>query len=109
MACLPASMRVTPPNLSIPVAQMRPTSDLKSEQRQPSQVLQHHQAQERMNAKASVPSAAMSFAVNPNSNSVTVTLADRNSGEVLRQLVYKFGGLPRSASGASGKVIDVSA
>lgn len=109
MAFLSSSMRVTQPNLSMPVAQTRPSSEPMSERRQSSEALQQRRAQDSINAQALIPSSAMSFAINLGGNSITVTLADRISGEVLRQLVYEFGGLPRPASEASGKVIDVTA
>ncbi len=103
------AMRVTQPNFSIPVAQTRPPSDAMSERRLSSAGLQQRHAQEHINAKVSIPSAAMSFAIDLGGNSITVTLADRISGEVLRQLVYEFGGLPRSASKTNGRLIDISA
>lgn len=109
MTCRPASMRITQPTLSVPVAQTQPPSDAMSEERLSSAALQQRETQAHINAKALIPSAAMSFAIDLGGNSITVTLADRISGEVLRQLVYEFGGLPRSASEASGKVIDVTA
>lgn len=108
MACGPA-MRVTPPALSIPVAQTRLPSDAIAERRQSPEAPPQRQAREQMNTQASIPSAAMSFAINLRGNSITVTLADRISGEVLRQLVYEFGGLPRPASETSGRLIDIRA
>ena len=112
MACGPA-MRVSTSALSIPVAQTRLPSDAIAERRQSPEAPPQRQAREQMSAQmsaqASIPSAAMSFAINLRGNSITVTLADRISGEVLRQLVYEFGGLPRPSSEASGRLIDIRA
>lgn len=105
-------MRVTASKISTPVATTRLSSDAIAEQGRPHEVPDERQARESRepaSVRALIPSAAMSFAINPDSNSITVTLADLMSGEVLRQLVYEFGGLPSPASDASGGRVDVTA
>jgi len=61
------------------------------------------------NAPPSMRSTAMSFAISPRSNSITLTLSDQTSGEVFRKLVYDRGAhLPVSLQGKPGQRIDIA-
>ena len=54
-------------------------------------------------------STAMSYAISPRSNSITLTLSDQTSGEVFRRLVYDRGAhLPVSLQGKLGQRIDIA-
>jgi hypothetical protein len=58
--------------------------------------------------RPSMPSARMSFDIGLAGNSLTVTLSDRNSGEVFLKLVYDDGGLVHSSLKAhAGQLVDV--
>ena len=62
------------------------------------------------NAAPSMRPTAMSFAINPRGNSITLTLSDRSSGEVFRKLIYDRGAhLPVSLQGKLGQRIDIAA
>ena len=65
---------------------------------------------EFIRARASIASTDLSFAVAPGNNSITVTLADRVSGEVFRKLVYDFSGtLQDNKHANTGLMLDVGA
>jgi len=58
---------------------------------------------------SSMRSTAMSYAISPRSNSITLTLSDQTSGEVFRRLVYDRGAhLPVSLQGKLGQRIDIA-
>lgn len=62
----------------------------------------------RSEKRPSMPSAKMSFDIGLAGNSLTVTLSDRDSGEVFLKLVYDDGGLVHSSLQAhAGQLVDV--
>ncbi len=60
--------------------------------------------------KVTMPASRLSFDIDPAGHAVTLTLADRSSGEVYLKLVYDRGGLtqPLPRAGA-GQRVDIAA
>lgn len=102
-------MRVTHSYSPLPATQAQPSLSPMTSRSPAIEAASEHRQQDRVNTAATVHSTAMSFDINPGSNSMTVTLSDRTSGEVLRKLVYDHSGqLRRGARPKSGQMIDVA-
>lgn len=65
--------------------------------------------QDSVRPVATLPSTTLAFDVGNGGESITVTLSDRNSGEVYRKLVYDRGARLQSALRADrGRMVDVA-
>lgn len=75
-----------------------------------SQRVREEPRSESLRSRAWITSTDMSFAVDSGSNSITVTLADRVSGEIFRKLVYDFSGVVHGDPRAHvGRMLDSDA
>lgn len=80
------------------------------EGRSSAQLVRDELRSETIRARASIASTDLSFAIEPGSNSITVTLADRVSGEVFRKLVYDYSGVLHGDPRAHvGRMLDTAA
>lgn len=102
-------MRVTHSPVSMPVSQNRPLPVVTPVRSPIAQERQEILASERADTSVATPSsAALSFEINSGSKSMTVTLSDQTSGEVVRKIVYDYGGRQRAVPKTRGHLIDLS-
>ncbi len=89
---------------------LQQVSTASPEGRSSAQLVREELRSESLRSRAWIASTDLSFAVDSGSNSITVTLADRVSGEIFRKLVYDFSGeLHGDARGHVGRMLDTDA
>jgi hypothetical protein len=72
------------------------------------QTVERQQTQESTSAKASTLTSKMAFTVDHRNHSMTVTVSDGATGELLRKLTYDRGGVaPTSSKSTMGQKLDV--
>lgn len=104
------------PSTSPPLTEARPrhvpapaSGDNAAHAASPEPRLPERDAAQRPDLKRLMPTSRLSFDIDPAGHAVTLTLADRSSGEVCLKLVYDRGGLARPLSQArAGRRIDIA-
>ena len=72
------------------------------------QTVERQQTQESTSAKASTLTSKMAFTVDHRNHSMTVTVSDGATGELLRKLTYDRGGVaPTPSKSTMGQKLDV--
>lgn len=101
-------MQIAHSPLAMLAAPMRASPGPLSAHRPPAEAAKENRALDRLEANRLVPMTAMAFEVGPRSNSITVTLSDRVSGEIVRRLVYDRNAiLQAQAPAGAGHSLDV--
>jgi uncharacterized FlaG/YvyC family protein len=106
---VPVAMRTNLSAVSVPAERILPSPDKKTAHKPAVKTVQAVRTREDVNTNGLMSSTGLSFDVKHGSNALTVTLSDRNSGEVLRKLVYRHGVERHSLMQSSGQNIDVVA
>ncbi len=95
-------MQVMYPPVGLFSAGMSPVSAPLSTHRSATDEVKENREQDRLEANRLIPLTHMAFDVGLGSNSITVTLSDRVSGEIVRRLVYDRGAVLHPQGPASG-------
>lgn len=72
------------------------------------QTVERQQRQESTSAKASTLTSKMAFTIDQRNRSMTVTVSDGATGELVRKIIYDRGGVaPTPSKAAMGQKLDV--
>lgn len=101
-------MMVTHASMASPLWPVTPVSQATTVRPTVVDVARENRLHERTEALASVPAFNVAFNIDVGSNSITVMLSDRISGEIFRKLVYDQSGvLQPQSSELAGQLVDL--